>query len=246
MIRLATPVMCALFSAIMLSAHPGSSFIKFATDCENADEIAAIVYERYASDVFEQRHHTTYTTVPLPDGRTLHRFDPPGGNGSYAYQPCYIFAKTNGTLSLIFDSQGRSTEVADYLINDQPVFLTTWREFTSNDQVSVIQTSLHFRHQTNTIPAYIHTNTYQHADGTHTSHTQWINQQAYLSATQSWSYTIQPGDTLSHIALHFKTPVNTIIEQSGLSSPNHLQPGNTLSVTNIPAYRLGHPRARNL
>ena len=69
---------------------------------------------------------------------------------------------------------------------------------------------------------------------------------AYLSATQSWSYTIQPGDTLSHIALHFKTPVNTIIEQSGLSSPNHLQPGNTLSVTNIPAYRLGHPRARNL
>jgi len=224
--------LAVLLAVQTLGATPGNSFIYFTTNCENPDDVASIVFERYSPDIFARRNHTTYQRIAFPDGRTLHRFDPPGGNGSYAYQPSFFFSETNNTLNLVFSSEGRSTELAEFTLNKQPVFITTWREFSTNDHSSVYKESAHFWHLTNTIPAYTITDTYQHSDGTRSTHTNWIHQSEYLSARMSWTYTVQSGDTLSHIAQRFTTPIATILAQNHLANANRLQAGLLLRVRN--------------
>ncbi|MCL2858403.1 MAG: LysM peptidoglycan-binding domain-containing protein, partial [Streptococcaceae bacterium] len=56
------------------------------------------------------------------------------------------------------------------------------------------------------------------------------SQEATSPATQSTSYTVQSGDTLSSIASVYGTTISHIESMNGLSDGNSIYPGQTLNI----------------
>ncbi|WP_245860291.1 LysM peptidoglycan-binding domain-containing protein [Candidatus Chloroploca asiatica] len=53
------------------------------------------------------------------------------------------------------------------------------------------------------------------------------------SPTPAALYTIQPGDTLSDLALRFNTTIDELSVANGITDPNALQPGQTLIIPSL-------------
>ena len=57
---------------------------------------------------------------------------------------------------------------------------------------------------------------------------------AAVPSSESGTYTVKPGDTLSGIALKFNTTVRQLADLNGIQNPNEIQAGSTLRLTGNP------------
>ncbi len=214
-------------------AHSCVNAVLARVRCANPDEVCQRMLgglDAYAGSTFSQLFE--FQTQDLGDGTEAFVFSQQPGKDPYAYVPSFHFVRDGEKLVLLFDGQGRPTRYA----TGRPKVNGRYQiERTSAADIPGLYRKREVETWFWTGREYARAFSKVTIDGSkdpklNGTQILWTpdTKEVYQRSGASWTYRVQPADTLSGIAKKFGVSVEEIVRQNDLRNPKSLRLGQEL------------------